>query len=718
MPGGTGVTDEASKPGDPNGTAGTSERLDSWKEIAAYLKRDVTTVRRWEKRESLPVHRHLHERRDSVYAFPAEIDAWWRGRRNHLTESGNDGPAVPESIAVTAKPAAEGVWLDRTPTGAAWLLAATFFLLTLILGGVVAFDRMQAPAALFRSELRFSLAPPGETMIASVALAPNGRQVAFTAAHSSGRVKATLWIQSLDSSSPRMLGDSEDAAFPFWAPDGRSLGFFAAGKLWVVDVASGRTRALADVGNARGGSWNQSGVILFSPDREGGIYRVSAAGGAVSPVTTVTPEERGHVWPHFLPDGRHFLYLADSTRPEHHSLFAGELGRDTRIRLVERASSRALFGAGGFLFFADQRALVAQAFDPDHLALSGERIRVVERVDQPQGFDHYVLVSVAETPVLAYRSLQSPATRIVHRDEARVLETLTTAAEYYEPTLSPDETRVALDLFNPSPSARFGYGINEIKSDVVVLNRATGALTKVTTDPGAEWGPVWSPDGTQLVYSSNRREQILELYLKSLTSDAPAELLVAANRNENPIPQSWSPDGKVLVYSMFNPKTRGDLWMLPMTGDRKPVPLLTEAHTEWQAQISPNGRWIAYASNESGRLDVYVRSFPVPDSKWHVSPEGGGDPRWSKNGSRLFFVSNDRRLMAVDVKSGGSSFAYGSPVALFDTGLPPEWYEARNLYDVARDGTFVFMAPVEDDRAMPLTMVVNPSALTKQDRRN
>lgn len=688
---------------------GERTRLDSWKEIAAYLRRDITTARRWEKREGLPVHRHLHERRDSVYAFPAEIDAWWRGRRDHLVERVGDGTVGP-----TTGPLARPMETPRSdrPSTRIWWLPAAFAAVAVVPAAFVVADVWTStndrPA-----ELRFSEFPPAGSVFETLALSPDARQLAYTASHGSGG-GPLLWVRPLDATAAHLLPDTEGAALPFWSPSGDALGFFAAGKLWVVSLTDDTPRALADAPHGRGGSWSPNGTIVFSSDREAPLSRVLAAGGAVSVVTALSPGERGHLWPHFLPDGRHFLYLADSSEPEHHNLFVGDLETATRKPLVARASSNAMYGADGHLFFAQGRDLAARAFDAERLAFRGTDEAIIDRVSRHQEFEHLMQFSVARAPVIAYRRMQSPASTLVWRDRRQVLQTITTEpAEYFEPALAPDERSVAIGLFDPRPSPRFGYGLADIRSDVVLLDPASGASTTLTAAAGADWGPVWSPDGTRLVYSSNGRDRTLQLYQRSLDPVRPEEVLLET-KGMNPVAQSWSADGRYVLYAAFDPATRTDLWVLPMSGDaRTPRPLLNAAYNEMQGQISPDGRWFAYSSDEADRLDVYVQSFPVPGVKFHVSPGGGADPRWRPDGQELFYLGNDRRLMAVGVKLDGG-FEHGTPRPLFDTGLPPWWYEARNVYDVARDGRFLFVKPAEDDRVLPVTMVVNPAALIRR----
>jgi len=699
----------------PDGSVAANARLDSWKEIAAYLKRDVTTVRRWEKREGLPVHRHQHERRDSGYAYIAEVDAWWQDRSNHLAQNGAVDTAprgMPDHEPQGLPPVAESARRLQSDRRAALarVLALTFFVTTLALAAFIVFLYLRTTPQNDR-EFRLSVLPPEETSFGTVSLSPDGRQLAFTAAPRSGSGGTTLlWVRPVDDAAARSLPDTENAAFPFWSPASDALGFFANGKLWTIAIDGGSPRAVCDAPHARGGTWNGDGIIVFAPDREGALFRVAATGGATAPVTTVArPNERGHVWPEFLPDGNHFLYLADSNVPEHHRVFVGALNGQGRKAVVDLASSNAAYGANGYLFFARERQLLAQPFDAIHLTGTGEAVTVIDRVHQPLGMDHKMDFSVSASGPLVYRTMQSPATRLVWRDRAQRLSALVgTPAEYYEPVLSPDEARVAVGLFDPRPSKRFGYGVVGVRSDIWVVDRATGAASQFTSDPAADWGPVWSPDGRRMVFSSNRRGT-LELYQKETASaDAPEELLLPA-KGTNPVAQSWSRDGSFLLYSAFDPKTHMDLWLLRMLEARTSVPLLHSEFNEEQGQISPDGRWFSYTSNESGRAEVWVQSFPPANVKWQISSSGGGDARWRPDGKELFYIGDDRRLMAVPVKTS-ATFEHGPAVPLFDTGVPPHWYEARNLYDVSRDGRLLFMTPVEDDRSSPFTIVLNWAA--------
>jgi Tol biopolymer transport system component len=680
------VADESPHAADPAHGESGNGRLDSWKEIAAYLRRDVTTVRRWEKREGLPVHRHAHDRRDSVYAFRSEVDRWSSERRNHIN---GKPPADPANRRIRV------VW----PIVAALVMVA--------LTGIGALVISVRPAAGDDRQLRFSIAPPDGASIGTLSLSPDGRLLAFTTVTRDG--EALLWVRRLDSLTAMAVAGTEGAQFPFWSPDSRSIGFFAFGSLKQIDAAGGVPRIVCAAADGRGGTWSPAGTIVFAPGRESALFQVPARGGTPTPVTALDPAgERGHIWPQFLPDGRHFLYLADSARPEFHKLFAGSLDSMNGTRIAALASN-AVYTRDGYLIFARDRALMAQQFDARRFTLSGEPITLAPQILQRWNMDHLGDFTVSDNGTLIYRSMQGSGseTQLAWRDrEERLSPFVSTLADYYEPTLSPDGTRVAVDVFDPRQSRPQGFGTVKVTSDVWLVDSDTGAASQFTFHPAADFDPVWSPDGTRIAFSSNRGG-VLDLYQKRVDGTGPEELLFGSPVDKHAL--AWSPDGRFLVFLAYDPDTRTDLWLLPLTGDRTPVPLLRTEAGEEQATISPDGRWFAYTSNESGRSEVYVRSFPSGDGLWRLSTGGGGDPRWRPDGREIFYIAEDRRLVSVSVKPG-AVFEHGPPVPLFDTGMTPYWGAARNHYDIGSDGRFLFMVPAADDRTAPFTIVINWSA--------
>ena len=689
------MPDHVPRSSEPAQPALANDRLDSWKEIGAYLKRDVTTVRRWEKREGLPVHRHLHDRRESVYAYRHEVDRWWDERRNHL---GDKVPAVHVESAIEVQTG------NRLP----WVLAAVFLATSLVLtGGLVMQYRLDRPRDV--AQLGFWELPPAGTTVGTVALAPDGRHVAFTAATRDG--KPMLWVRALHSTAAVRLPGTEDASFPFWSPDGQWVGFFAPGSLKKIRASGGSPQIICDAPGGRGGAWNTNKTILFSPSRESGLSRVPDTGGSPTPVTTVDrPRERGHMWPHFLPDGNHFLYLADSSEAEHHYLFVGALGSPQRKPLFNLASDAVYTPEGYVVFAAPDGKLMARPFDTRRLELTGEPVPIAAEVLQPWNVDHKADFSVSTNGILMFRGLRGLDTRLVWRDRAGRQSVLLEAPTHHtEPTMSPDQKRIALAVFDPRPSPQFGIGISKVTSDIWMIDAESGAGSRFTFDPAADFGPVWSPDGTHLVFSSNRHGDA-GLYQKKADGTGGEGLLLGTPGRKHA--QAWSPDGRYLVYGTYDPKTRLDLWMLPMTtsGDRTPVPLLRTEFSEEQATISPDGRWMAYTSNESERSEVYVQSFPPGGGKWQISTTGGGDSRWRADGRELYYIGEDRRLMAVAIRSS-ATFERGAVTPLFDTGMEPQWAAARNHYDVSRDGRrLLFMSPVADDRSTPFTVIVNWAA--------
>jgi Tol biopolymer transport system component len=683
-------------PDEPDGMAAL-DRLDSWKEIAAYLRRDAATVRRWEKREGLPVHRHFHDRRDSVYAYRSEIDRWRAGRRGGLvanglldgpSASGDEAPLEPGSAAAAVSVG----WKRRLR----WALSIAILAIALALAA--RWSRGPAPDP---PQLRFSLTPAGGGAFGQLSLSPDGRLLAFTAAAADGR--EALWIRRLDSLTAQPLEGTSGAVFPFWSPDSQVIGFFADGKLITIPATGGPSRIVCEAPDGRGGSWNPGGDILFSAHRESGLLRVPAAGGVPVPVTAVdTARERGHYWPAFLPDGRHFLFLADSSEPEHHQIYVGELG-SARRQPVASVASNAVYSSGHLLFVRD-RHLIAQRFDLGQLRLAGEAFVLAENVREPPDEYHRMEFAVSDTGLLAYRTVDL-STRLVWRDRTgRLTDFLTTPALYADPTFSPDERRVAVDIFDPRPSKSAGFGLGGWTSDTWLLDAGTGIGSRLTFDPAADFNPVWSPDGSRVVYSSNRRGR-LDLYERSADGNGGETPLLESEAAKHAF--TWSPDGRYVLYGHIDPTTQWDVWMTKVGSEEPPVALLRGPFAENQPQISPDGRWIAYTSNESGRTEVYVQSFPALEGKWQISTAGGGDPRWRPDGRELFYIGDDGRLMAVPIR-GSQTFEPEPAEALFETGLAPHYGDARNHYDVSRDGRrFLLMAPVNDARSGPFTVVVN-----------
>jgi Tol biopolymer transport system component len=549
------------------------------------------------------------------------------------------------------------------------------------------------------------LVPEKATMIGAVpgmAVSPDGRRLAFIA-FSEGQ--SLLWVRSLDSDLAQALPGTEGTqavSSLFWSPDSRFIGFFAEGKLKKIDAAGGPPQTLCDAQNSRGGTWNREGVIVFAPGGASALYRVSAAGGEPSPVTVLDQSqfERAHRWPYFLPDGRHFLYFVSSTQAETGGIYVGSLdGKETK-RLLPSILNAA-YSPPGFLLFLRNETLMAQRFDAEGLQLTGEPFPVAERVAYNVGISRGGF-SVSENGVLAYRRGGGQINQPLWFDRGgKQIGSLGAPGIYFTLWLSPDEKRAAVDRIDPQTGT----------ADIWLFDLSSGIASRFTTDPAGDSNPVWSPDGSRIVFLSSR-EGIRHLYQKIASGTGNEEVLLKSSAEK--IPDDWSSDGQLIVYETLNLKTRKDLWVLPMSGDRQPFPFLQTEFNEQQAQLSPDGKWIAYTSNESGALEVYVQTFPASGGgKWRVSTAGGCQPRWRRDGRELFYLSADRKLMAMDIKLG-ATFEAAVPKTLFATRVL-SLTDFRNTYDVTADGKrFLINSTMEEPDSSPISVVVNWTADLKR----
>ena len=552
--------------------------------------------------------------------------------------------------------------------------------------------------------IRFQVPPPEKSTPGMFRLSPDARYI-VTVTYEGGRT--ALWLQPLDSLQPQALPGTEGATYPFWSPDSAFIGFFAQGKLKKIAVAGGPPQTLCDAPNGRGGTWNNSGLILFTPDVTGGLYRVSAAGGLAAPVTQPTPSN-GAVsdrFPEFLPGGNRFLYLQLDDKLEKPEISVGSLAGNPPVRILSDYSNAvyvppAAAGRSGYLLFRRGTTLMAQPFNPDRLQLTSEMFPVAEEVGE-RGNQGNAAFSASDNGVLAYSSGGNLG--ILSREMAWVDRTgkrLGIAGQpgpISNPALSPDEKRISFGAAQKQGN-RF---------DLWLLDVARGVPSRFTfRSDGADDG-IWSPDGSTIVFGSNATS----IYRKPANGAGKEELLLAGGTNDRP--SDWSRDGKFVVYESFGGATGTDLWLLPMEGDHKPLPYLQTPFNEGNAQFSPDGRWMAYSSNESGQAQVYVQAIPASGAKWQISPAGGDQPRWRRDGKELFYISADQKLMAVPVKSG-AAFEASAPRSLFalDPVYPP--ITGRFAYQPGADGNrFLILANVGGAGA-PITVVLNWQAGLKK----
>jgi tRNA A-37 threonylcarbamoyl transferase component Bud32/WD40 repeat protein len=579
--------------------------------------------------------------------------------------------------------------------------AAAAVLLALALGLAVALrPRAGAPET-----TRFVVLPPPDGELGlGLAVSPDGRQLAFVGG-AQGRPK--IWVRSLPVLEARALPGTEDARFPFWSPDGRSLGFFAAGKLWRVNLADGVVQQLATANDGRGGAWGRSGVIVFAPTPAAAIHRVPASGGADEVVTHFdkTRSESDHRWPVFLPDGRHFVFLARSRVPDNTALVAGSLdGPEIKV-LVSGHQTSVAYADPGYLLYVRERSLVAQPFDADKLRLTGEPVHLAPG-----------LVPIGEgIPGTAYAHFAAGGSTLVYRAGVRLTSQPTwfdrsgkelghagPPGEFDEPVFSPDGKSVALDR-NDERSI----------SSVWRLDLVRDTLSRLSFETGSALAPAWSPDGSRVAYTC---AQLTALCVRAASGAGNEKVLLASDAAKSV--DDWSPDSKLLLFEEVSPKIVTGLWILPLAGERKPSPYLQTSFNETHARFSPDGRFVAYTSNESGPDEVFVQTFPAGGGKWQISTDGGDQAQWRADGKELFFLGLDRKLRAVTVKSE-HGFEPGIQQVLFETRTNvPAGLASRAFYAVAGDGQrFLVDVFVSEGGRIPITVVLNwakdPQATTK-----
>jgi eukaryotic-like serine/threonine-protein kinase len=562
-------------------------------------------------------------------------------------------------------------------------------------------DATHEPLRVIQSTL---LPPPNVALNleSSPVLSPDGRRIAFMARGEDGRHR--VWVRALEAVGAQPLAGTEGANDPFWSADSRSLGFFADGKLKRIDAAGGPPQVVCDASTGRGGAWSREGVIVFAGQLGTGLLRVSASGGVPAPATRLdaTSHETSHRWPFFLPGGRHFLYtvLRAGGGPEKDAVFVGTLDSDERRQLVA-ARSNAVYAPPGHLLFVREVTLMAQPFDAVRREVTGDAVPVADPVCI---FPIVALAafSASETGLLAYQACTARgSSQAVWFDRAgRQSETGIAAGQIGSLRLSHDGRRVAFRLDD-----RQGRG------DIWIHDLARRVSSRFTFDPAHEFNPVWSPDDTRIVFSSYRTGSG-DLYQKA-TAGGDAELLYGSNNFKAAF--DWSRDGRILIFGEFGSTTRQDLWALSLP-ERKATPVLQTEFFENAGVLSPDGRWLAYHSDESGRPEVYVQPFPGVGSKWRISREGGFYPLWRGDDKEMFFTTDDGKVMAVDVTSG-ATFAAGDPKPLFTARFKHS--SARALvsrdYDVTSDGQrfLVAVAPV-DEVVPPITLVQNWQAALKR----
>ena len=591
------------------------------------------------------------------------------------------------SPALAAAPAG-----SRTRERVAWAVAGALALL-LAVGITWALRPVSAPP-----ETRVDIATPATEQPVSFALSPDGRQLVFVASDDKA---SRLWLRSLSTTTAQPLPGTEGARFPFWSPDGHSIAFFAGGALRRLDLGGGAPQNLAPATNGSGGTWNADGVIVFAPSLTSPLMRLPATGGTAAVVTALSPQQFGHFQPQFLPDGRRLLFTVGGSA-DTVGIYLGGLDGSSPIRLASSPNS-AVVTPEGFLLWVRADALMAQRLDVERAMLTGDPATVANGVATDSSLRS--AVSVAGTGLVAYRTAGGAQRQLTWFDRSGTARGVVGEPDgsYLQPAVSADGRRVAV--------ARTAEG----NADLWLLDGTRAS--RFTFDPSQDSFPIWSPDTTRIVAMS-RRTGVGGLFQKLTSGAGTEEPLLSTGQTLTPT--SWSKDGRFLLYMSIDPQTNADLWVLPMSGagDRRPFVFLKTPFRDAYGTFSPDGRWVAYHSNESGRPEVYVRPFILPGStgapaaaaggQWQVSTAGGILPLWRSDGKELYYLNPEGAMMAAPIKLNGATLEPGAPVMLFATRILGGGADIQSgrQYDVTADGRFLINTSL-NEASVPITLLQN-----------
>jgi eukaryotic-like serine/threonine-protein kinase len=607
--------------------------------------------------------------------------------------------ADPQAAGAPTQPLTQASGRYRVP----WLVAGIAALIALIVGVAYIFQSPKA-AALVQSSI---LPPAGTSFITMLpasgpaVLSPDGARIAFTARDDKSKI--LLYVRALASLTAQPLAGTEDAMYPFWSADGREIGFFTPGKLKRINADGGPPQTLCDSPSGRGGAWSPQGVIVFSPSTTQGLLRVSASGGTPEPASRLdlAQAENSHRWPSFLPDGKHFLYWSRNARAGLSSaLYVGELGT-LESKVLMKSESMAIYASGHLLFLRGQ-TLMAQPFNPSRLELGGEPVPIAEHI-AINGASVRAMFSASNTGTLIYQTGETSGgwNLVWWGRDGKQINSIPQSGRFLGPRLSPDGTKLAVEIF----AGAQGIG------DIWVIDLTRGTSTRLTFGPNSQGSPTWSPDGKTIYYSSGPGSPYI--VAKAADGSAP-ERIVLEDKDIREFPDSFSPDGRYLVYdrkAMEN-ETGFHLWVLPSFGGGKPFPIVQSAYEERYPVVSPDGKWMAYQSNESGRWEVYITAFPGGGAKWQVSSVGGAEAKWRGDSKEIFYLDPSDNIVAVDVNASGSAVQLGTPHTLFQAiGIQREY----GPFDVSADGKkFLINSGNLKEGSDPFTLVQNwPAQLKK-----
>ena len=543
----------------------------------------------------------------------------------------------------------------------AWTVAAGALVAAGLLGAALPLAPRKAERA-----FRASLAPPEGLSFwlesntpGPAVVSPDGRQVAFTAADGSGRF--SLWVRSLEAREARSLSGTDGAQYPFWSPDSRSIGFFTPGKLKTIDVSGGSPLTLCTAAEGKGGAWSPAGVIVFAPGPTQALSKVSDKGGEPTAVTKLDPSraDESHRHPRFLPDGRRFLYLARSRTAagDGHPVVVASLdGGEEKVLLRSPAAAQY---ASGHLLYMREATLFARPFDAGSLRFTGDAAPLAEGVLMPALATAVGVFSASENGVLVFQTARGQLTTSLQwfTRDGKPDGTLGEPATFGEVVLSPDGRQAAVTIRDASAGT----------NDIWIFDLARGVRTRFTFDPAEEAAPVWSPDASALVFSSNRKGHY-DLYRKALEGTADEEPLLVSDRDK--YPSAFVDGGRSLLFTETGPDPGVGLFTMPLEGERTPKEWERTRFNEIPSPLSPDGRWLPYSSEESGRWEVYVTSYPKAGRKWQISSMGGAYAFWSADGKEIVYHDLTGMLHAVSVETRGDSLEIGESRPLFRVAGP------------------------------------------------
>ncbi len=572
-----------------------------------------------------------------------------------------------------------------------WVIASLLAIATAVFA-IGYFQRIPKP----KGPVSFSInAPVGisfDSFAIGMAVSPDGTRLVFGAPDENG--KFVLWDRQFNNPIARPLpGTEETFLYPFWSPDSRNVGFFAEGKLKTIDINSEAVRILCDAPAGRGGTWNRKGWIVFAPDKYGALFRVAATGGQPEQVTITPKEGVSYRWPSFLPDDSHFLF---SDFDIDQSIKIGSLDSKEEKILV-RENSNAFFAPPNHVLFAQNGRLIAQQLDLKRLELKGEAISISNQNVVQNHARAFAAFTVSAAGVLTYQADTVPPSRlvIVDRSGKRVAE-VGEPGYYSYPRFSPDGKKLSV--------ARHQSHIEP--GDIWLLDLMKGTMSRFTFEPQLYGPAVWTPDGKKIQYGER------DLFEKPVSGTTAEKPLFKSGLGKTTF--DVSSDGKYQLFALDNRQTLLDVWVLPLFGEGKPFPFVATPHNENTARFSPDGKWVAYDSSESGKEEVYVRAFPDADAgKWQISNAGGVHPVWRGDGKEIFY-RNGRNIMASEITLN-PEFESGTPKILFETALPT--LADDTLFDVSRDGErFVLSTPPDSQYFSSVTVVLNWMTGIPKDR--